>query len=106
MQDLDAKLQDVLAFAGDKCDPQPELIIRNPVEQNVCVYYVPPRELFMCFANVDIDPFATKTVEFALNRAAPVLRIKRLSSVVLSGGRYKFSPLKQTYVLIKVRIDT
>jgi hypothetical protein len=43
------------------------------VEQNINVYYVPPRELFMCFANVDIDPFATKTVEFALNRAAPVL---------------------------------
>jgi hypothetical protein len=30
----------VLAFAGDKNDPQPELIIRNPVEQKVNVYYV------------------------------------------------------------------
>jgi hypothetical protein len=27
----------------------------------------------MCCANVNIEPFATKTIEFALNRAAPVL---------------------------------
>ncbi len=60
----------------------------------------------MCFANVEIDPFATKTVEFALNRAAPVLRNQEIIISNPEWGKYKFFPPKRTYALILLRIDT
>jgi hypothetical protein len=84
----------VLAFAGDKNDSQPELIIRNSVEQNVNVYYVPPRELFMCCANVNMEPFATKTVELVLNCAAPVLRNQEIIISSPEWGEIQIFPSK------------
>jgi hypothetical protein len=64
----------IFAFAGDKDDPQPELVVRNPQEQKVEIFYVPPRDIYTCESFVVLKPFETATVNFMLNKAAPVLR--------------------------------
>jgi hypothetical protein len=64
----------VLAFAGDISNPTPEMIVRNPIEQPVKIFYEAPRDLFTCSTLVYLKPFETKSVTFVLNQAAPVLR--------------------------------
>jgi hypothetical protein len=64
----------VLAFAGDISNPTLEMIVRNPIEQPVKIFYEAPRDLYTCNVSVYLKPFETKAVTFTLNQAAPVLR--------------------------------
>ena len=84
----------VLAFAGDKNDPQPELIVRNPIDQKVVVYYESPRNIFTCEALVALKPFETKTVDFDLNHAAPVLCNTEIIINSIDWGKIQVYPSK------------
>ena len=97
----------VLAFAGDKNDPQPELIVRNPIDQKVVVYYEPPRNIFTCVALVALKPFETKSVEFDLNHAArPLYVTLKSSSIVLIGVKSKFILQNLICILIIKKINS
>ena len=87
-----------LAFVGDKEDPQPEFIVKNPIEQNVPVYYVPPREIYTCTANIYLKPFEIKTVEFTLNKAAPVLRYSEILITNIIWGEIHVYPSKSDLI--------
>ena len=87
-----------LAFVGDKEDPQPEFIVRNPIEQNVPVYYVPPRDIYTCTASIYLKPFEIKTVEFMLNRAAPVLRYSEILITNIMWGEIHIYPSKSDLI--------
>ncbi|RPH78923.1 MAG: hypothetical protein EHM77_06455, partial [Planctomycetaceae bacterium] len=63
-----------LAFTGDKSNPTPEMVVKNPREQVVKIYYEAPRDLHTCHTTTHLKPFETKSVTFILNQAAPVLR--------------------------------
>jgi len=49
----------VFAFTGCREDPQPEFIVKNPVEQHVQVMYIAPRDLNTLRADYEIGPFET-----------------------------------------------
>ncbi len=63
----------IMAFTGCKDDPQPEFIIKNPVEQHVPVMYVAPRDLNVVETNYEIGPYETIRATFFLHPAAQVL---------------------------------
>ena len=62
------------AFTGCKDDPSPELIFKNPKEQQVKVAYEAPRHLYTVTGKYELGPHETKRVKFQLNAAAQVLR--------------------------------
>ena len=63
----------ILAFTGCKEDPQPEFIVKNPIEQHVPVLYVAPRDLNIVEAEYIIGPYETIRATFYLHQAAQVL---------------------------------
>jgi len=63
----------ILAFTGCKDDPQPEFIVKNPIEQQVRVMYVAPRHLNTVQADYEIGPYETIRATFYLHPAAQVL---------------------------------
>jgi hypothetical protein len=55
--------------------PKAEVLFNHPdLAQSCEVYETSPRELSTCWAEGEIGPFKTKTLEFYLPKAAPVVR--------------------------------
>jgi hypothetical protein len=86
----------VLAFNRDNENSKPDMIVRNPEEQNVQIYDVAPRQLNICTANVVLKPFETKPVEFTLHSAAPVIRTDHILITSKAWGPVHTLPSKTT----------
>jgi len=63
-----------LSYTGAKNDPEPEIIIRRPIEYKLKTYFASPSELDIATGHYDLAGFETKTIEFHLHPAAPVIR--------------------------------
>ena len=63
----------LLAFTGCIDDPQPELIFKNPIEQQVTVSYAAPRHIYTAVGKYTISPLKTRRVKFYLHSAAQVI---------------------------------
>ena len=72
----------LLAFTGCKDDPHPELIFKNPKEQQVTVSYVAPRFLYIASGNYTLPPLQTTRVKFYLHSAAQVISTDIVLSLI------------------------
>ncbi|MFO0004617.1 MAG: hypothetical protein ACK559_26160, partial [bacterium] len=63
----------LLSFTGCIDDPQPELIFKNPIEQQVTVSYAAPRHIYTAIGKYTIPPLKTRRVKFYLHSAAQVI---------------------------------
>ena len=63
----------VLSFDGGT-NARPKMLVRNPIKQQAQIYDSAPRQLHICTAEVQLNPYETTATEFFLNPAAPVIR--------------------------------
>ena len=65
----------ILSYAGVTPDPLPELTFCNPVTVKATVYYVAPKDVWICKSqgSIELPPFGTDNIEMYLHPAAPLV---------------------------------
>ena len=88
------KCMATLSYTGNKNDPTPEFIVKQPIYQIVPVYQVSPVDLFRCTGNYSLKPFETTDIEIYLHPAAPVLKTHEIIVTSLNLDAVQFLPSK------------
>ena len=65
----------ILSYAGTTPDALPELTFSNPYTVKATVYYVAPKDLWICRSqdSVELPPFGTENIDMYLHPAAPIV---------------------------------
>jgi hypothetical protein len=96
-----------LSYTGIKSKPTPEFLVHIPRRVIVPVYQASPSEIFTCKAEYTLEPYETKSVDFYLHCAAPVIRTEEilitsieidLIHILPSKSDLEFVPEKNCYM--------